>query len=57
MGSWISFDKDHESVAKVKQYCESVVFVQFNGQTNELKVRIQSFAIRLVCIGNPYLNT
>jgi len=37
MGSWISFDKDHESVAKVKQYCESVVFVQFYGQTNDLK--------------------
>ena len=38
MGSYISFEKDHESVAQVKQYCESVLFVQFYGQTNELKV-------------------
>eukprot|EP00111_Clytia_hemisphaerica_P002457 TCONS_00007030-protein len=37
MGSWLSFEKDHESVENVKKYCESVVFVRFYGQTNSMK--------------------
>ena len=40
MGGYLSFEQDTTtvSVEEVKKYCESVVFVRFNGQTNKLKV-------------------
>jgi len=37
MGGYLSFEQDKTtaSVEEVKKYCESVVFVRFNGQTNK----------------------
>ncbi|XP_066936890.1 uncharacterized protein [Clytia hemisphaerica] len=37
MGSWISFDRDSGSVEEVRDYCKSVIFVKFYGQTSSMK--------------------
>uniref|UniRef100_A0A7M5WWB6 Uncharacterized protein n=1 Tax=Clytia hemisphaerica TaxID=252671 RepID=A0A7M5WWB6_9CNID len=37
MGNWISVERGKENVGAVKNYCESVVFVRFYGQTNSMK--------------------
>ncbi|XP_066936888.1 uncharacterized protein [Clytia hemisphaerica] len=39
MGGWISFNRDTDPTDQVVQYCKSVVFTQFYGQTTELDGR------------------
>ena len=40
MGGWLSFDRDSGSVEDVKDYCKSVIYVKFYGQTSSMKVRL-----------------